>query len=178
MKNVDSFIKKTSNPKTLSLKYKNSLDIENEKEANKSLLNAINSQILDQYKFNSNGNIYYNIPHLQIPANSIQVPYTINTIPGLYQPMCMAPTINSNNLNEIMKNTRRKKKEEDEISHFSGNRIDLNNFYKKKDFTEEKGKNGNTKSIRTNKAVKELNENLEDFQFEFTRQISILPIIT
>ncbi len=70
------------------------------------------------------------------------------------------------------KGTKRKEKEDDEISHFSGDKIDLNNLRTKKIFKEEKEKNQNEKRGRTNKVIKELNDNLEEFQFEFTRQIS------
>jgi predicted AlkP superfamily phosphohydrolase/phosphomutase len=106
----------------------------------------------------------------------VQAPYTIATIPGTYQPMYVAPYINKTYLQDSNKNAKRKDKEDDEISHFSGEKIDLNKVSIKKNFKEEKEKNVIEKSGKTNKVIKELNDNLEEFQFEFTRQISKMNV--
>ena len=89
----------------------------------------------------------------------------------------MAPVINTSSLLETNKKAKRKEKEDDQISHFCGEKIDLNNFSTKKIYKEEKEKNQNEKRGKTNKVIKELNDNLEEFQFEFTRQISKLIVL-
>jgi hypothetical protein len=156
----------------------------NSNKSNKNLLNAINSQIFDQYKINP----YQNTMQMQMQPNHA-MHNSLGYVPTQYMTPSIPMNYHSPYVPQASSSVRRKSKNEtndadEEISHFSGDEIDLKVKPSEKKTPSKVGKENNVmkdgkeikmteqKRYNTNKVIKELNENLEDFHFEFSRQIS------
>lgn len=164
-------------------------------KSNKNLLNAINSQLFDKFQINPFQNSVPMQPmqHFQPMGPTHQLNNSIGYMPTQFvnpqptMPMNYHSPYIANSSASAKRNRRESKEESEEITHFSGDEIDLklnaaasakktqSKFGKENANVMKDGKEiklTEQKRVNTNKVMKELNENLEDFHFEFSRQIS------
>ena len=137
-------------------------------KSDKNLLNAINSQIFDQYKINPYNN--------QIPLNNsmnfLQNPNQFNNNYPINYPNNYQPT---NNIYQNSIENMNNDDNDDEEDENTAEQLNYSSKKKSKFIKDEIEKiDPAKKKIKTNKVINELNDNLENFHFEFSRQISKL----